>query len=136
MSVLDDKRLGKQRVEAAQILRILTGQRLFVTQPTGQASNAWQNHPAVLMWRGHDHWLRAYIAASIREWRARGFNNTILTPEFCLSAQAPPAWLGLRRFHVSHQANLVRKLPAVYGKLWPTVDPTLPYWWPSKEVPR
>ena len=39
--VLDDKRLGKQRVETSQILRALTWPRF-----------AWKNHPAVRMWRG------------------------------------------------------------------------------------
>lgn len=38
--VLDNKRLGKQRVEAIQILNVLLG----VTQTKG-----WRNHPAVKM---------------------------------------------------------------------------------------
>ena len=39
--VLDDRRLGKQRVETFQILRALTWPEY-----------AWKNHPAVRMWRG------------------------------------------------------------------------------------
>ena len=38
---LDDRRLGKQRVETLQILRALTWR-----------TYGWQNHPAVRMWRG------------------------------------------------------------------------------------
>ena len=43
---LDNKRLGKQRVETLQILRALTG---YYNQ-----SGAWLNHPAVKMWRGYE----------------------------------------------------------------------------------
>ena len=42
--VLDNKRLGKQRVEAKQIISILTD----ATKTKG-----WRSHPAVLMWKGH-----------------------------------------------------------------------------------
>ena len=42
---LDYKRLGKQRVEAKQILNILLGE----TTKTG-----WRNHPSVLMWYGYE----------------------------------------------------------------------------------
>lgn len=40
-AVLDDRRLGKQRVETYQIPRALTW-----------SSHGWKNHPAVKMWRG------------------------------------------------------------------------------------
>ena len=40
---LDNRRLGKQRVEAYQILRIISGKR---------TSGGWLRHPAVLMWKG------------------------------------------------------------------------------------
>jgi len=40
-AVLDDRRLGQQRVETYQILRALTW-----------TSYGWKNHPAVTMWRG------------------------------------------------------------------------------------
>ena len=39
--VLDNKRLGKQRVEAYQILRALCGE-----------SKGWVHQPATVMWRG------------------------------------------------------------------------------------
>ena len=41
---LDSRRLGKQRVEAHQILNILLNR----TKTKG-----WRNHPAVKMWKGH-----------------------------------------------------------------------------------
>ncbi len=47
--VLDDRRLGKQRVEALQVLRALT-----------RAQYGWKHHPAVRMWAGHEEALAAY----------------------------------------------------------------------------
>jgi hypothetical protein len=40
-ATLDNRRLGKQRLEAYQILRTLRG-----------LSPGWSHHPAVAMWRG------------------------------------------------------------------------------------
>jgi hypothetical protein len=58
---LDYKRLGKQRVEAYQILNTLKGH-----------SHGWKNHPAVKMWEGHTGALALYMNAMIDEWVARG----------------------------------------------------------------
>ena len=41
-AVLDDVRLGKQGVEAYQIVRTLL-----------EIASGWRHHPAVRMWRGH-----------------------------------------------------------------------------------
>lgn len=114
---LDDRRLGKQRVEAYQIVRAAKG-----------ITRGWRNHPATLMWRGHEGALQLYMNACIREWRRRGFTNT-------MSLARPrradlPAWLGDERLHASHRANLLRKDPAHYGAHGWTDDPSLPYWWP------
>jgi hypothetical protein len=46
---LDYKRLGKQRVEAWQILQALRGE-----------TKGWTNHPATKMWRGHEKALCEY----------------------------------------------------------------------------
>ena len=46
---LDYRRLGKQRVEAFQILNILEGK----TTKAG-----WKHHPAVLMWEGYENALK------------------------------------------------------------------------------
>lgn len=56
-AVLDYKRLGKQRVEAMQILNALAGLK-----------RGWTNHPAVRMWRGYEDGLAAYHDACISEW--------------------------------------------------------------------
>lgn len=121
-SILDMRRLGKQRVEVLQILNALEGH-------TG-----WSRHPAVLMWRGHEWWLLLYGITVCEEWRARGYRDTLL-PRFLDMIESRrvdpyPPWLGLRCLHASHMGNLVRKDPKHYGSLWPSVEPMMGYHWP------
>lgn len=124
-SVLDRQRLGKQRVEALQILNTLTGR-----------STGWATHPAVKMWRGHEEVLAHYALAICHEWViVRGYKDTCadkvremfpnLTPAHMVLT---PTWL--EDVALSHRSNLIRKLPEHYGPLWPDVDPDLPYYWP------
>lgn len=129
--VLDRQRLGKQRVETLQIVTALV------------KGGGWENHPAVKMWRGHLFALVAYQRAICFEWRVkRGYKDTCLDKTIELAgtiggtgivrpgdAEAPP-WLGNRAFHLSHQSNLLRKLPEHYQPYWPTVGPHLKYVWP------
>ena len=117
---LDSRRLGKQRVEAYQILRALS-------IPT----YGWRHHPAVRMWRGYDDALRLYMNACIREWVRRGYHNTM--PLEPVSSAAPlPAWLGDERLHASHRSNLLRKDPDYYQQFGWTEPPNLPYYWPTQ----
>ena len=51
---LDNKRLGKQRVEAKQILTALSN------------GGSWSNHPAALMWKGYEECLKLYINRCIK----------------------------------------------------------------------
>ncbi len=46
VSVLDNKRCGKQRIESWQILKILLN--------LDPSKKGWRNHPAVLMWKGYE----------------------------------------------------------------------------------
>lgn len=114
---LDNKRLGKQRVEAYQILRALSGM-----------SKGWVNHPATRMWRGYERALSNYLRVMIAEWVSRGFKNTMDIPLYDEEAPMPP-WFGDDRVHSSHRANLKRKDPVYYAKY--TEDPTTPYFWPT-----
>lgn len=63
---LDDRRLGKQRVEALQILRAQV-----------REGYGWQHHPAVRMWRGHPEGVAAYPLAICEEWAALGKVDTV-----------------------------------------------------------
>jgi hypothetical protein len=117
---LDNRRLGKQRVEAIQILNVLAGK-----------TKAWQHHPAVLMWSGYEKALRQYLRAVILEWKRRGFRNRIRLPrEVALSPLEIPWWIGNRRFHLSHRSNLLRKDVEHYGRMNWKVRPDLPRYWP------
>jgi pyrimidine dimer DNA glycosylase len=133
---LDLRRLGKQRVEALQILR---GQ----TVP----GYGWRHHPAVKMWHDHEEALAAYGVAICREWIRRGHADTVLDTLVRTLGRAPrsqaelrklgllPAWLGSRAFHRAHRSALVRKDPAWYGPMFPDVPDDLPYVWPPSPRP-
>ena len=131
--VLDDRRLGKQRVEALQILR---AQHI--------PNDGWRHHPAVKMWRGHDEALISYGVTICREWIRRGHHDTVLdqivalAPEGEVLSQAElrrrgllPPWLGNRSFHRAHRSSLLRKDPERYRALFPNLPEDLPYVWPE-----
>jgi hypothetical protein len=121
-AILDNRRLGKQRLEAYQLLRTLRG-----------LSSGWRHHPAVAMWRGYEDALGLYTNAMIDEWVRRGFKNTmgrVSSPEL---VHMPP-WLGDPSFHASHRANLLRKDPIYYARFNWLEDSTLPYVWPASDA--
>ncbi|WP_253907481.1 MSMEG_6728 family protein, partial [Arthrobacter sp. 35/47] len=60
-AVLDQARLGKQRVETLQILRALV-----------LPDYGWRNHPATRMWMGYVPALTVYGLAMVSEWVSRG----------------------------------------------------------------
>jgi hypothetical protein len=135
--VLDTRRLGKQRVEALQIVRALL-----------VPDYGWRHHPAVLMWRGYPEALGRYGLEVCGEWRVRGFADTcapkiladlgLLGVELVrgqnqlAAAGALPPWLGDPALHRSHQSALVRKDPEFYGPRFPGVPDDLPYVWPVR----
>lgn len=125
-AVLDNRRLGKQRVETLQILHALADQQY-----------GWQHHPAVQMWRGHEHHLIRYGLTIVHEWRQRGFNDTCMAKiaRFWLQYPTPtrsPRWITADLCR-SHQSNLVRKDPNYYGPKFPDVPNNLPYVWPNQQ---
>lgn len=116
---LDSKRLGKQRVEAFQILNTITGK-----------SNGWKNHPTVKMWRGHENALKLYYNTALSLWQSRGYKNIKLQPIQIVGEVKLPEWLNNEAFHHSHQCNLVRKNPSHYIPIFGELDATVPYYWP------
>ena len=62
---LDYKHLGKQRVEAMQILNAL---RL-------DFNSSWKSHPIVKMWKGSENALKYYCNVMINEWVSRGYSS-------------------------------------------------------------
>lgn len=114
---LDWRRLGKQRVEAKQILLTL------------QVGSRWHNHPAVLMWRGFEQSLQQYMNCCIQEWIRRGYRNTMELAK--VEEQViMPWWFGSAKFHASHRSNLLRKNAIWYGQFGWKESHNLPYVWP------
>lgn len=118
--VLDSKRLGKQRVEASQILNIILNR----TKTKG-----WRNHPAAKMWKSHPNALKLYFNECVREWKRRGFKNN-MSFEKIHGKISLPVWIGKRKFHASHRSNLLRKNQKHYAKVGWKEKPNLPYVWP------
>lgn len=134
---LDDRRLGKQRVETLQILRALVWPRY-----------GWKRHPAVAMWRGFVPALVGYGVAVCREWRSRGHSDSILPSLLDFSGGVVPEeetlweddllppWLGARDLHLSHRSALVAKEESHYRTLFPDTPDGLPYVWPRPAFPH
>ena len=126
---LDYRRLGKQRVEAFQMLNCITGK---------SQSRAWQNHPCTRMWRKYPECLAYYKDLCINEWDWRGYNNSMpftdetwLSDSFRFPQSKMPAWLGDKRLHSSHRASLLHKDIEFYGQYNWREKPLLKYWWPE-----
>lgn len=124
--VLDQQRLGKQRVETMQIMTALV------------RGGGWANHPVTKMWRGYEYALMSYQQAICDEWTRRGHRDSCLEKTREIFMELPPErrlprvppWLGKKKFHSLHRANLLRKSPTHYGQYkWPE-KPAEGYWYP------
>jgi hypothetical protein len=123
LEVLDSRRLGKQRVEAFQILNVLLNR----TEKKG-----WRNHPAVKMWKGYENALKLYLNTAIELWISRGYKNTMKL-EKIKGKIVLPLWFGGKKFHKSHKSNLLRKDKSHYSQFgWKEKD-NLPYVWPNND---
>lgn len=138
---LDDRRLGKQRVEAWQIFLALTDRNY-----------GWQHHPATKMWAGYEDALLMYGATMCSEWKRRGFQDELMYKFWfqyhrkygvALTYQKPlqyfptvslPYWLTWAPMVDSHRKNLIRKHPDRYGLFgWDdTGCQSAKYVWPTK----
>jgi hypothetical protein len=138
--VLDQRRLGKQRVETIQVLRGLT-----------RPGYGWRNHPAVRMWAGYEEALVRYGIDICAVWTAAGRADTcaatlatdyaaargaretrIRTQKELAAAGELPVWLGWEEFHLSHRSALLRKDPEHYGPFFGDL-PSIPYVWPTSD---
>lgn len=124
---LDTKRLGKQRVEAYQILKALRGDYA----DTG----AWVNHPATVMWRNHSYDLALYGLTISMEFYERGFDGWNMVEIFTdfqtqlrdNNSEQYPWWVNSQLLTMTHQSNLVRKDADYYTF---NVPSNIPYVWP------
>ncbi len=127
LEYLDYRRLGKQRVEAMQIIRVLE-----------RGEGPWFNHPAARMWKDNVAMLKLYHDLAIIVWIERGFRNT-MKPYYSLNLRdlssvmdypVAPLWFGDEKFHASHRSNLLRKDPVWYGQFGWKEDSGMEYVWP------
>jgi len=130
--VLDDKRLGKQRVETLQVMKALI-----------VPGYGWQHHPVTAMWRGFRPALMVYQVATCEVWAERGFADTCREKTLLALAEAPadlasyeagdirmPPWLGRPEVNLSHRSKLISKAPEFYARRFPGDPGTLDYVWP------
>jgi hypothetical protein len=143
---LDNQRLGKQRVEAKQIIDAI------------EKNTGWSNHLCAKMWKDHVSCLKVYYNYIVREWIRRGFINNmklydldessfvILKTEFdgtktiveesTVGKITFPWWFSWEPFIYSHRAALLRKNPEFYTPRFkdPCSSQYLQYGyiWPSK----
>ena len=137
--VLDPRRLGKQRVEALQVLRGLT-----------VPGYGWRHHPAVRMWTGYEEALVRYGLEICDRWCSLGHRDTcaaslasglldatgVQQPRSqgtLADAGALPPWLGDPKLHLSHRSALIRKDPEFYQPIFSNVPADLPYFWPRSD---
>lgn len=124
---LDYRRLGKQRVETYQILKVLSGE---------SKTGGWKNHPAVKMWKGHEQSLAEYGSIMSRTWLEKGYRDSLLSrfeeykSLYAKQEMAMPAWLGNEEFHSSHRSNLLRKDFDFYSRHGWAESPDKEYIWP------
>jgi len=113
LDCLDKQRLGKQRVEASQILNCLnyrkTGDIYMIDKNGRKRRRGWIDHKAVVMWVGYDSALIQYYNTCLRKFAERGGNNIKLQPIEEPAEIIYPHWLGDEEFHASHRSNLLRK---------------------------
>jgi len=143
LDALDNKRLNKQILECYQILNILTG---------NSKSNAWRNHPSVLMWEGAEAELYRYAMTAVVLADMRGIKTDknkenlekLSRSRASLSwGDDTPLWAinptTIKRVNATHKANLYRKDPIFYAEFAPSVtdknnrpccDRCL-YYWPT-----
>lgn len=138
-AVLDQKRLGKQRVETLQLfLGVL---RLNNDGTPKTTKRTWGDHVVGRLWAPHLYTLLEYQEAVCNDWTARGYRDTCLDKtrvalERGIAAGyedsgTRPAWLGDERVHSSHRAALLFKAPEFYEQYGWQERPEYNYFWPN-----
>jgi len=124
--LLDDRRLGKQRVEAHQIINAIEGK-----------SKGWTSHPITKGWSKHVDALKVYFNLCVMEWEGRGRNNSMPLYDVPMDGSVVfPWWVVNLPVIYSHQASLLRKEPSFYSELLfpPEEYKSVGYLWPNDDV--
>lgn len=128
-AVMDRRRLRDQRLDTLQVARCLAG-----------VPSSWRRHPTVAMWRGFPRALLRYQEANVARFQQTGNSDkssgdlSVLRQTRDLLADfedtGDPPWLGDKKFHRSHQSNLVRMMPDHYRRYFPDVKDNWKFVWP------
>lgn len=135
-SILDRQRLGKQRLEAWQIIKInnkhADNQSLILPSPVG-----YEHHPAVKMWRGYSNLLCLYGMRMCMEWKTRRYQDNLhdlfLQESHKHEFIIPPWWTDPEEKTLiisSHRGLLVVKDPVYYNKIFPDAKPVAKAYYP------
>lgn len=141
--LLDNKRLGKQRVETLQIMGVLTklkwdkeSETVVEHEPKG-----WANHPVAKMWRGYEPALMEYQVAICDHWTSLGFKDTCLEKTRAIFEASPmakdpvvlPPWYEPELVE-SHKSALLYKDEEFYSRFDWGVEAKYEYKWPVEIV--
>lgn len=142
---LDRARLGKQRIEAFDILVINEGIKPdFMSDIQFEYINKrYKNHPAVLMWKGYPYTLYDYTKVICLEWQRRGYKGVTLErleqylTSIVTKIKAEPTYPDWLKYSdsnglcLSHKSNLLRKSSSHYRPIFgQNIPDNLPYYWP------
>jgi hypothetical protein len=110
LRILDKRRLGKQRVEAKQLIDTILDRPMA----SGKPRKGWRNHPAAVMFRRYLPALVYYYNRSLIIFEEAGGKNDKLQPEtYCDIPELRPAdepwWWGDPQVHSSHRSRLLFK---------------------------
>lgn len=134
---LDSKRLNKQILEGYQILKVLSNK---------DPHAGWRNHPAVKMWRGHEHLLLDYVMTMVKEADKRGIktDKNVSNIMDLINTYGVdwgfdiPEWyendVTMKRLTTTHKANLYKKDPVYYYNFFSAVAKSNPCC-PSRKEP-
>lgn len=166
--VLDKKRCWKQVIEAKQIITVLDNLKKEIEVPKiiensiKKKRQAWENHPAVKMWKGYEELLKHYYNIFLDHCVHVRFINTRLTYIECnysngeftdlgyqlvngfelygdlfkLTDKETPFWFNNEDFHRSHRARLIEKDREFYLPKFPDDEGfnDSKYLWPVNET--
>lgn len=110
--MLDNRRLGKQRVEAHMIITTLASE---TDKIKNDGKKTWINHPATQSWKGHVDSLKLYFNAVVREWVNRGYKNNYTYFDVKADSCINPPWTRNPKIHYSMMAQLIQKEPSYYN---------------------
>ncbi|MEM3589238.1 MAG: pyrimidine dimer DNA glycosylase/endonuclease V [Nitrososphaerota archaeon] len=120
--VLDNKRLGKQRVEAKQVMIVILRKMGLIND----GKRGWLNHPVVLMYynngKPYFYDLVNYFNACVEEWRHRNMESKISLADIeelikkVKSAEGHPL---THKHEIEYRRVLILKNPEHYLKVFP-----------------